>query len=151
MSESEALLIALMAASWWMAAVTWMVQLLVYPTFAAIDAERWIAHHERHGALMTPLVFPPMLVQLLVPVALLAGGPDTGVGRPLALLLLALAGACWVITITVSVPCHRRLGKAFSDATLRRLVRTHWLRTIAWTALAVCSTIAFVGARGPIS
>ena len=43
----------------------------------------------------------------------------------------------WLSTMVLQVPCHRRLETGFDAAVARRLVRTNWVRTFAWTALGV--------------
>jgi hypothetical protein len=49
----------------------------------------------------------------------------------LATVLLALI---WLSTAVVQVPLHQSLAARYDDSTLRRLVRSNWLRTMAWTA-----------------
>jgi hypothetical protein len=49
----------------------------------------------------------------------------------------ALVLVIWIATMTTSVPMHARLGQGADEAALRRLVRTNWIRTLAWTARGV--------------
>ena len=49
---------------------------------------------------------------------------------------LALLAVIWLSTALVQVPLHRRLQGGFDAAAHRRLVRTNWLRTAAWTLRA---------------
>lgn len=63
-----------------------------------------------------------------------------GLLRALALAGLPLLAAIWLSTALVQVPCHRRLAAGFEPRTARRLVRTHWIRTVAWSARAALAT-----------
>ena len=52
----------------------------------------------------------------------------------------------WAFTFLLSVPCHDRLAKGWHAPTHRRLVRTNWLRTIAWSVRACVILQSHVGA-----
>jgi hypothetical protein len=52
----------------------------------------------------------------------------------LALLGLLLVVVIWVSTAYVQVPCHKALDDRLDATVVNRLVRTNWIRTLAWTA-----------------
>lgn len=120
------------AAVWFCAGLVWVIQLLVYPGFAAMTGPDWESVHARHTRLMGLLVTGPWALQGLTCAVLLVWRPP---GVPLALALAA--GACGAVTVAVtvgvSVPCHRRLARGFDAGVHARLVRTNWWRTAAWT------------------
>ena len=90
--------------------VIWFVQLVQYPGFAHVDAASFPAFHAHHTRQITLVVGPLMLVELVAMI--------------------------WVSTALVQVPAHGRLAESFDVSTWQHLVRTNWLRTIAWTARA---------------
>jgi hypothetical protein len=58
---------------------------------------------------------------------------------PLAgpILATALIVVILVSTVLWQAPAHRKLAKGFDASVHRTLVRTNWIRTAAWTALAL--------------
>ena len=50
---------------------------------------------------------------------------------------MALVAFTWLVTWRASIPSHQKLSVAFDTAAHRRLVRTNWLRTGAWTLRAI--------------
>ena len=119
-----------------LAGLVWVVQLVVYPSFLLVGAgPAWAAFHDAHTREVALAVGPPWAAQGVTVAALLVrDGPS-----PLRLLTGVLALATVVVTVAVSVPLHTRLGEAYDDAIARRLVRTNWLRTAAWTAGTACA------------
>jgi len=120
------------AAVWFCVGLVWVIQLLVYPGFAAMAGPDWAAVHARHTRRMGQLVTGPWAVQGLTCVVLLVWRPP---GVPLVAALAAgvCAAVTVVVTAAVSVPCHRRLAERFDPAVHARLVATNWWRTAAWT------------------
>jgi hypothetical protein len=53
--------------------------------------------------------------------------------------LAALPGVVvvWASTALVQVPLHERLRGGFDAAVVERLVRSNWVRTVAWSARGV--------------
>jgi hypothetical protein len=135
------------AAVWFCAGLVWIVQLLVYPGFAAVGGSPdWSGFHERHTRLMTLVVTGPWAVQGVTCGWLLVDRPD-GVPLVLALAAGALGVVTVVVTVGISVPCHRRLADRFDAGVHARLVRTNWWRTAAWTLGGVVA-LAMLVARG---
>ncbi len=126
-----------------LAAVLWVVQLVVYPVFRWIEPTRFVLWHEGYTGAVTWVVAPLMLLQLAGVAAryCFLDSPD-----PLWLLEAACTLAAWAVTVFVSVPLHSRLqGQLPLEsrlASMRRLVLTNWPRTMAWSVCAVCSWIA---------
>jgi hypothetical protein len=124
-------LVHLLAAAY-MTGVIWFVQLVQYPMFHHTDGADGNAHAE-YTRRMGYVVLPVMVAELVLQTLWLAGSP-TPAARTGAVLLLAI----WLSTFLLQVPCHRRLVReGHNPAVQRRLVRTNWIRTLAWTARAV--------------
>lgn len=119
-----------------LAAVLWVVQLVVYPAFAAIDPHLFCAWHRRYTRTIGCVVVPLILIQAAA-VAHAWGGASPAPGL---LIVQSLAmGVAWGVTAAVSVPLHHRLGKARDPVAMRQLVRTNWWRTLAWSLAAVAA------------
>lgn len=110
----------------------WFVQVVHYPLFAAVGSERFCDYEKRHVRATTAVVGPPMLIEVASAILLAFTQIDRQI-RMLNLIGVGLLGLIWLSTWMLQVPCHRLLECNHSDAVIRRLVRTNWLRTIAWT------------------
>ncbi len=126
-----------------LAAVLWVVQLVVYPVFRWIEPARFVLWHEGYTGAITWVVAPLMLLQVAGVAAryCLLESLD-----PLWLLEAACTLTAWAATVFVSVPLHSSLQSQLSleerFAVMGRLVRTNWPRTMAWSVCAACSWIA---------
>jgi hypothetical protein len=76
-----------------------------------------------------------MVIELIVSIGLVALVPN-GIVPALAFLGLALTAVIWISTFAVQVPLHRKLADGFDVHTHRVLVRSNWIRTVAWTMRA---------------
>ena len=128
-----AVLIACAAATWFMAGVGWIVQVVQYPLFAAVGRESFTEYHQLHSTRITPVVLPAMAVELATSFWLLFSHP---VGTSMALVVAGflLALATWLATALLAVPRHSELGAGFDAGVHARLVRASWVRTVAWSA-----------------
>jgi hypothetical protein len=119
--------------------IIWTVQLVHYPLMAHVGPGEHVAYARAHAPRMAGVVMLPWTVQGVSIGWLLITRPE--VIPMVALVGAAIAAAMTVlVTIVASVPAHDRLRVAPDDLALRRLVRTNWLRTCAWSihlALAV--------------
>ncbi len=48
----------------------------------------------------------------------------------------------WLSTFTLQVPIHKKLQSGKDKTLIRRLLKTNWIRTVAWSMKAVAVTIA---------
>ena len=138
----EWLLLLHAATTLFMVGVIWFVQVVHYPLFSRVG-EAAFPEYERHHARRTGwVVAMPMLLELGTATATVwcLGGalPWCGLG------LLAVA---WVSTGLWQVPAHRRLAGGFDAVTHRRLVRTNWVRTVAWSARGIIACALIVAPR----
>jgi phage terminase large subunit-like protein len=109
--------------------LVWFVQVVHYPLFARVPREAFPAYGREHAERTTWLVAPLMAVEAVCAAGLLLAEP--GLLAALGALLLAVV---WASTVLVQVPCHRVLGRGWDEVAHRRLVRTNWVRTAAWSA-----------------
>ncbi|WP_207891060.1 hypothetical protein [Hymenobacter edaphi] len=122
------LLLLNLAVTAYLTGVIWTVQLVHYPGFALVPAAGFPAFHQAHLKRMGWVVMAPMVAELL-----LAGAWAWQARTGPAYGALALVGFIWAVTFGVSVPLHRQLAGGWSYAAVYGLVRTNWLRTLAWT------------------
>jgi hypothetical protein len=142
-------LVSGLAATWAMVGVIWVIQLVHYPVFDAIDRgaddERWRSFGDRHRRAISFVVGPFMAIEGLTGIWIVLDPPGSS-GRTLPIVAALLMAVAYGVTAFVSVPLHERLTAVFDDDAHRRLVSTNWFRTAAWTArgvvLAVLAIVA---------
>jgi hypothetical protein len=126
------LFLAHLGSSLYMVGLIWFVQVVHYPLFASVGSREFPSYEQRHTALTTWVVAPPMLIEGATAVLLIwfrpTGAPEWTVWSGLALL-----GVSWLSTALIQVPCHELLSKGFEPVVHHRLVSTNWLRTAAWS------------------
>ena len=116
-----------------MATLIWMVQLVIYPAFRVVRPEGFVEWHHQYMKTVSCIVIPIMLLQALTHGALLVYHPTITQW----LSSLAVIGA-WVVTFTLSVPCHNQLQKVgHALEPINHLVQTNWIRTILWSAALI--------------
>ncbi len=122
-----------LAMTLYLTGLVWFVQVVHYPLMGKVGEAFFQAYEQAHTRLTTYVVAPPMLLELGTGVVLyyLSGA------SLLHLLNLILLTAVWLSTFLIQVPLHNRLSEGFDAAAHRRLVRTNWIRTAAWTLRAV--------------
>jgi hypothetical protein len=125
-----ALLLAHVVSTLVLVGVIWTVQVLHYPLFVAVGADRFVSYHAEHSRRIAAIVMLPWAVEGGTTLVLLVA-PPAGVARWLVLLGAALAAVPVIVTVTASVPAHHALGGGFDLAAHRRLVRSNWWRTLA--------------------
>ena len=115
-----------------MVGVIWYVQLVHYPLMSRVPPVRFLEFHQQHGRRTGWVVVGPMVVEALT-AGLLVLPAFPGLPTPAAFAGLALVVLIWLSTFGVQVPLHRRLSAGFDPSAHLRLVRTNWLRTVAWS------------------
>ncbi len=113
--------------------IIWTVQVVHYPLMAHVGEEHFVGYASAHAPRMAAVVMIPWTVQGVTTAGLLLLRPD-GVSTALLGAVAVAALTPVVVTVVASVPAHRQLASGFQPAVHRRLVRTNWLRTAAWTA-----------------
>ncbi len=127
--------------------VIWFAQLVVYPLFAKVGSDDYVAYHTFYLSRIPLPVIGPGFACFLLPIALM-------VFRPLSIpLWIALANVvcglvALVVTLALEIPRHYRLengGK--QESVILELIRYNWPRTLAITGSAFLTfmmlTLAF--------
>ena len=114
----------------------WTVQVVQYPLFSRVGMDAFPHFHTAHSRQITWVVAPLMIAELVTGLCLLVERPAqmAVVWVWLGLLLIA---AIWLSTAFLQIPMHQVLGEGFDPEAHRFLVRSNWLRTIAWTLRAL--------------
>jgi uncharacterized membrane protein len=128
-SHFNFLLFLQLVACAFMTGVIWMIQILNYPAFEAIDQARFLEFHDQHSKRITFIVGPMMLLELATAGLLLAFRPSSHELIANFVLIIAI----WLFTFLLSVPLHNALGRKRDVERIERLVITNWPRTIAWS------------------
>ncbi len=119
------------AATLFMFGVICVMQIVHYPLFSLVGSRGFAFYQESHMRLITWVVGPAMLLELITALALVWY-------QPLGLTLwqvwtgFALLAIIWCSTMLVQGPTHQELRSGFDEDLHRRLVRTNWIRTVAW-------------------
>jgi len=133
---SEAVLLLQMASTLPLVGLIWFVQIVHYPLFGKVGANGFRDYEQAHQQRTTLVVAPLMFVEAIT-AALLPWLRPAGLPAGPAVVGLVLVGVLWGSTFFWQVPAHERLAKSFDPTIHRRLVRSNWLRTAAWTARGV--------------
>ena len=128
--------LAHVAATLYMTGLIWFVQIVHYPLFSSVGDAGFPAYEQRHTALTTWVVGPPMLVEAITALILFWLRPG-GITGPQLWIGFALLAVIWISTAFVQVPCHEVLSQKFDKTVHQRLVWTNWLRTVAWSLRAL--------------
>lgn len=154
MNAHSAVMVANVALGWFLAGLIWTIQVVHYPLFARVGRDGFVAYEQAHARLITLVVGPAMLAELLAAVGLVALRPK-GVPAWACWASLALLAVIWLSTAFVQVPCHNALSRGFDAEVHARLVSTNWIRTAAWSARALlvawCGWKALEAASGGAS
>ncbi len=120
------------ASVFFMCGAIWIVQWVHYPLMRFVEEKRFSEFHLAHGTRITPVVLPPMLLQLATATALVVS-PIADDGPMNRWLALSLTVGVFLSTAVLSVPCHSKLAAGFQAKVHQRLVATNWPRTALWS------------------
>ncbi|MBC6991529.1 hypothetical protein [Hymenobacter sp. BT491] len=128
------LLVLNFALAAYLTGVIWTIQLVHYPSFADVAQDRFVAFHQKHSNRISWVVMAPMVLELGSGAWLAWQGRSLGQSVWWALGLVIIV---WLSTFFITVPFHNRLGQGYNYIAIDGLVRTNWIRTLAWTARTV--------------
>ena len=140
---TELILLLHAAATLVMVGVIWFVQIVHYPLMARVSRGEFAAYASEHQRRTTFVVAPAMLIEAVTASVILAM-PPAGMSPVLPVAGTSLLAVIWLSTFLVQVKQHARLANGFDAATHRRLVRSNWVRTAAWTGRGILA-LAMLG------
>ena len=126
-----------------MVGLIWMVQIVHYPLFDDVGEQHYVQYQQRHQSNITYVVMPVMLIELVTAI-LLIFYPFPGVDKALVYAGLGLVVVIWLSTALIQVPCHEKLVKGFDQSAYQWLVKSNWIRTLAWSARGALVTMMLV-------
>ena len=126
-----------------MVGIIWFVQCVHYPLFDRVGPAGFADYEVQHSRRTSWVVGPPMAVEGVTALVLVAAPPD-GLGRALPLVGLALLAVVHASTVWLQVPAHRRLRAGHDPVVTARLVATNWVRTVGWSARGVLAIAMLV-------
>ncbi len=132
------------AATWSLVGLCWLVQHVQYPLMSEVGRGAFPGYEAGHVARIGPVVAPLMLAELVTGAALWLGG-EVVFRRPAFAVSMLLLGIVWLSTFLVQVPLHDALGAGFDAKAHAALVRTNWVRTLAWSGRGLLLGILLVG------
>ncbi len=135
MNSSLVFLLNLLS-TWYMVGLIWIVQVVHYNMFDRVGAAEFVRYETDHNRLITPIVGPPMLVEIATACLLLIAAP-AGFPKWAAWAGVIMIAGIWLSTMFLQVPCHSRLLSGFDAEACRKLVNTNWIRTVLWTARGI--------------
>ena len=115
--------------------LTWMIQLIVYPSFLFYTAKELIAWHKMYTKAIALIVIPLMLGQLGITIyqVFLVQNIFTFTSIVLVVFL-------WGITLLKFAPMHQQISEGNTQIQLlKKLVQNNWIRTIIWNILCAMS------------
>lgn len=123
-----------LAVTWYLVGLIWVIQRVQYPAmeFVDPDPERASVAEKQHCDRIFWVVGPMMLLEGVLAGWLLVVGITTGAWLLPSLGMLLLV-VIWASTARVQMPLHDRLLRGPDPQAQRELVRTNWIRAIAWT------------------
>ena len=119
-------------ATLFMVGLIWFVQVVHYPMMADVGADTYAQYQHVHMQRTTWVVGPPMLAEAATAALLVFRRPPE-VPAAWAWAGLALLALVWASTAFLQVPAHERLTAGFDPSVHESLVRTNWIRTVAWS------------------
>jgi uncharacterized membrane protein len=123
-----------------MTGVIWIIQILHYPLFNMIGRENFVAYEAAHTNLITLVVMPAMLLELIF-TAIIFFAPPANIPSGLNWLNAVLLAIIWLSTAFLQVPQHSILSSGFDEKAYRMLVNSNWIRTVAWSGKAVIAAL----------
>jgi len=114
----------------------WCIQLVHYPFFLRSDKANFIKHIGFHKRQISIIVVPLMTVELASS-GILAF--ETTQYANLNIIGFIIVISIWLVTFFVQVPIHNSLSNGYDEASVQKLIKTNWIRTILWTLKSAIS------------
>ena len=119
-----------------MVGIIWFVQIVHYPLMEYVGADHFREYSRQHQRRTSWVVGGPMLLEAGTAIALVWFEP-TRLLTPAVGVSAVLLVAIWISTMYWQVPHHEKLLEGFDKVRIRKLVRSNWFRTFAWSVRGV--------------
>jgi hypothetical protein len=128
----------------------WFAQRVVYPLFAKVGSQEYIAYHRFYSSRIPLPIIIPGFSCFLLPIALIILRP-TSVSLGIALLNAVCGLVGLFVTVALEIPRHYRLEHSGKQArVIEELIRYNWPRTLAITGSACLTFVMLMSAFSPI-
>jgi hypothetical protein len=114
-----------------MTGIIWFVQIIHYPLFAKVGTESFTDYEQAHVDRTKYLIVPLMLIEITSAGVLLLN--HSSIPFSVIMVNFVLLLLIWASTFFIQVPLHGKLSNERSLNSIKRLVRSNWLRTVLWT------------------
>ena len=128
------------SATVFMTGLVWFVQVIHYPLYLKIKSG-FVDYELMHTRLTSRLTAPVMLIEMITTILMWWQWPSFYV---LNIVISFLLLVIWISTFLVQIPLHNKLCKAQDEMNCNRLVKSNWIRTIAWTVKSIILSIYFI-------
>jgi hypothetical protein len=139
----HSVLIISVLCTWGMVGLIWTIQLVHYPMLAVLSALQPATAAQDHARRITWVVGPLMAGEGFTALVLLFRRPPE-IGFVTAFVAAALLGIALLTTVLEQVPLHTALSNGHDEQSAQRLIRTNWIRTIAWTLRGIVLAAALL-------
>jgi hypothetical protein len=128
------------AATWALVGLIWVVQIVQYPAFRRVGEGEFKAYHAAHMRNISFIVGPLILTEAGTAACLVLWGDPS----PTLLASFVLILVAWASTWFLQIPLHETLARGFDQEAARKLIKTNWCRTIAWTIRGIAVSAIYV-------
>jgi len=119
--------------------VTWIIQILVYPTFGRLTQNQFQKRQKIYVPVVVLITLPLMSIQLFGHFQQL-----WKLYSPIQLFQCILVLSTWIVTFLFAIPTHAQLRIQGNKSELTsRLVKIHWIRTLAWSIILILDFIKY--------
>lgn len=119
----------------YMTGLIWLVQVIHYPLFKLVSESTFPDYHRTHIQKTSFVIAIPMILEMITAFYLISKD-ETYRSNPFFLTASLLLALIWAVTFFISVPNHNVLSKGLNDQALTTLIKTNWIRTVAWSLRA---------------
>ena len=122
-----------------MTGVIWFVQITHYPLFIFVSKDCFSKFSILHSKYSSFVVIIPMLIELFSSLLLLKWSPQF-ISYYYFLIGFILVLIIWLSTFILQIPAHRSFLNGYDQKKINYLVKTNWIRTLAWSFRTVLMT-----------
>ncbi len=114
----------------------WFVQLAYYPLLKFVGRKEFAGYETEYVKRIMPFAMLMLSLELIAGILLLWIRP-VNVSFIKVLIGVLLLAIIWMSTFFIQLPLHKKLRRGFNKNTHDLLLKTNWLRTMAWTLRAI--------------